>query len=77
MITEEQFKAAQAIVDQYHAEQQQEADFDLEDDDYDNDDEEQQREEEEYETALNCTCGAWVIHKNKVCHIADCICGAE
>jgi hypothetical protein len=45
----------------------------------DEDDEELEREMEEYSTALNCTCGAWVISKKtgKAIHIADCFCGAE
>lgn len=80
MITEEEYKKAQAIVDQYHEERQREADWDLEDDDFDRgdaEDEEDERYQEEYETALNCSCGAWIIRDNTVYHIADCFCGAE
>lgn len=75
MITEEEYKKAQEIVDQYHNERQQQADWELEDDD--DYDEEEERQQEEYETAASCTCGAYGIKNHKVYHIADCICGAE
>jgi hypothetical protein len=79
MISEEQYNEACKIIDQYHLERQQEAENDLDDDwdQYDEDDEELEREMEEYETALNCTCGAWQLIKGRAIHIADCFCGAE
>jgi len=81
MITEEEYNQACKIIDQYHLERQQEAEDDMDDDldQDDEDDEELEREIEEYSTALNCTCGAWVISKTtgKAIHIADCFCGSE
>lgn len=80
MITDEQFNAAQAIIEQYHRERQQQAEWELEDEIYedDEDDIEERRENERYEMALNCSCGAWIIGKSgNILHCADCICGAE
>jgi hypothetical protein len=85
MITEEQYKAAQAIVDQYHEERQREAELSLDEDDpmyWDDEDEDDlidRRENELAERAWSCTCGAWTFNtdKTKVLHVADCICGAE
>ena len=78
MITEEQYKEACRIIDQYHIERaEEEHEWDDDDErDYDRD-EDEDREMEEYETALNCSCGAWQLHNGKPIHIADCVCGAE
>lgn len=58
-----------------------EADEEIEDDrdEYTWEDEMEDEEERRCETALSCSCGAWVISKNtgKALHVADCICGAE
>lgn len=83
-ISEEEYLKAQAIINEYHRERQQQADHELEEDEYDNwddedeDDIEERRETERYERALNCSCGAWQISKTgTVIHVADCYCGAD
>lgn len=78
MITEEEYQKACKIIDQYHKERAEEEHewTDEDQEDYDRY-EEEDREQEEYEIALNCSCGAWQLHNNKVIHIADCVCGAE
>lgn len=79
MITKEEYLKAKAIVDEYEQEEYEQGMRDAEeDDDFDEDDLEEQREMERAETAMNCSCGAWVIGKDgRGYHVADCICGAE
>lgn len=82
-ISEEEYLKAQAIINEYHRERQQQADHELEEDDMDNweDDEdaiEQQFGDYRTEAAMNCTCGAWGFSKTGVVvHVSDCICGAD
>jgi hypothetical protein len=79
MVTEDEYKAAQAIVDQYHQERQQQAEWDLEDDDFESDPEDcewcgKPGWQCKCEAAMSCTCGAYT--KGGI-HVADCICGAD
>lgn len=38
---------------------------------------EERMKEEDFDTASNCTCGAWSFTKSgEAVHIADCVCGA-
>lgn len=82
-ITDEEFEKAQRIIDEYHRERQQQAEWDLEEDEPDDEDYyerlEEDKELELAERAFNCRCGAWRFNsdKTKVLHLADCICGAE
>lgn len=75
-ITDEEFQKAQAVIDEYHRERQQQADWELEDEEYDNgydpDD-----DDDEYDSRHGCQCGAWSYGPKGFIHQADCICGAE
>ena len=77
MITEEEYKRAQEIVDQYHEEQQREADLDMDDDDDDIVEEcdDCGRINCICDIASGCTCGAWVWSSKGLAHVSDCICG--
>lgn len=82
MITHEQYLEYKKLVEEYeqaeYEEKQREVDKEFEWEDEDDEDWEERREEERAETAMNCTCGAWVIGKDgRGYHVADCICGAE
>lgn len=80
-ITFEQYQAAKKIVDDYEEYLRHEEELEN-DDHYDGgdweEDQAEREEEEKYETALSCTCGAWVINeRGNPIHVADCYCGAE
>jgi hypothetical protein len=79
MITEEQFKEAQRIIDEYqHQEMVANEPDDDEDDDY-FERAQEQRDEDRAFLAATCKCGAWSFSadKTQVIHSADCCCGAE
>ncbi len=79
IITFQQYQAAKKIVDDYEEYLRHEEELENDDDFWDGSQDEEEREEEEkYETALSCTCGAWVINqRGNPIHVADCYCGAE
>lgn len=89
MITEEEYKKAKAIVEEYELEEFETghriADEELNFMDYDDEEDEDEDDiierlaNDRFELALSCSCGAWTLSedKTKVFHVADCICGAE
>ena len=81
MITKEQYEEYKKLCEDYEQAEYEDgmrnAEED-EDDEFYEEDLEEQRENERAEIASNCSCGAWVFSKSgAVCHVADCICGAE
>ena len=77
-ITDEQFQNAQRIIEEYHRERQQQADWELEEDE-----DEWIRDDEDdgpdmLDSRYLCKCGAWSYDAaGKLFHHADCVCGAE
>lgn len=76
-ITDEEFEKAQRIIDEYHRERQQQAEWDLEDDEERNDYDPEDDDSDMYDSRLGCECGAWSYGPKGFIHLADCVCGAE
>jgi hypothetical protein len=75
MITHAQYLEYKRLVEEYEQAECEDGMRDAEDEvnHFDEDDD----DFDEYDTRLNCKCGAWILGKKGLVHVADCVCGAD